>query len=78
MATVLGNLIDNGIDAVMTGEPAGAAGCGWRSGSPTPPWSSSVTDSGPGLAAELATEVFEHGYTTKAAQQAASGGSASP
>ena len=27
-----------------------------------------VTDSGPGIAAKLATEVFEHGYTTKAAQ----------
>ena len=67
VATVLGNLIDNGIDAVVTEGKQD-------------PWVSVeirqsdtsveliVTDSGPGIEAELATEVFEHGYTTKAAQ----------
>jgi sensor histidine kinase regulating citrate/malate metabolism len=68
VATVVGNLVDNAVDA--------AAG----SGTPlSPPWvevelrqdASSVEivvrDSGPGVAPELAQEVFAHGYTTKAA-----------
>jgi len=67
VATVLGNLIDNGIDAVVT---EGGAD----------PWirveirqsdtsvELVVADSGPGIDAKLATEIFEHGYTTKAAQ----------
>jgi len=68
VATVLGNLIDNGIDAVAA-EPRHGR---WvlveirQSGSSV---ELSVADSGPGLGAGLATEVFEHGYTTKAAQQ---------
>jgi two-component system, CitB family, sensor kinase len=68
VATVLGNLIDNGIDAVVTeGGPER-----WvlveirQSGTSV---ELSVSDSGPGIDAKLATEVFEHGYTTKAAQQ---------
>lgn len=66
VATVLGNLIDNGIDAVS----------GWNG---PERWVEVeirqsdtavelvVSDSGPGVDAKLATEVFEHGYTTKAA-----------
>jgi sensor histidine kinase regulating citrate/malate metabolism len=68
VATVLGNLIDNGIDAVVTeGGPER-----WvlveirQSGTSV---ELSVSDSGPGIDAKLATEVFEHGYTTKVAQQ---------
>jgi two-component system CitB family sensor kinase len=69
VATVVGNLVDNAVDA--------ASG----SGTPlSPPWvevelrqdASSVEivvrDSGPGVAPELAQEVFAHGYTTKAAE----------
>ncbi|MEU6419993.1 sensor histidine kinase [Streptomyces spiralis] len=70
VATVLGNLVDNAIDAATTGHSAGAQ-----------PWVQVelrqdaasveivVRDSGPGVAPELAQEVFAHGFTTKAAQQ---------
>ena len=75
VGTVLGNLVDNAVDA--------AAGLAY--GAPLPRRSGSeawvaveiaqfegavhitVTDSGPGVPAETASEVFAHGYTTKAA-----------
>ncbi len=70
LATVVGNLVDNAIDAATA--PA--------DGTATQPWvavrirqdASSVEvvvrDSGPGVGPELAREVFEHGFTTKAAE----------
>lgn len=67
VATVLGNLIDNGIDAVATEGREGR----WVAVEIRQSDTSVellVSDSGPGIDAKLATEVFEHGYTTKAAQ----------
>ena len=74
MATVIGNLIQNGVDAVTSAPTLG-----------TPPdgpigWVEVdvrqtddvvevvVRDSGPGVATTIASEVFEHGFTTKAAR----------
>ena len=67
VATVLGNLIDNGIDAVVAeGKSDPWVGVEIRQSDTSVELV--VTDSGPGIEAELATEVFEHGFTTKAAQ----------
>ncbi|WP_406070678.1 ATP-binding protein [Micromonospora sp. NBC_01638] len=75
VATVLGNLVDNAVDAVAGGRDAGGTGA-----ADGPAWvevelrqdASSVEiivrDSGPGIAPELAQEVFTQGFTTKAAQ----------
>lgn len=77
VGTVLGNLVDNAVDAA-----AGLAG-----GAPLPrrggadAWVAvevreaegavriTVADSGPGVPPEVASEVFAHGYTTKAAAE---------
>jgi two-component system CitB family sensor kinase len=77
VATVIGNLIQNGVDAVTSGPPPPPAVAATRS------WVGwvevdvhqtkdvvevVVRDSGPGVASTIATEVFEHGFTTKAAR----------
>ncbi|MGV9455857.1 ATP-binding protein [Streptomyces sp. NPDC003635] len=64
VATVLGNLVDNAVDA--------AAPDGWvevELRGDTCGVEIVVRDSGPGVAPELAREVFTHGFTTKAAQE---------
>ncbi|MFF3851875.1 ATP-binding protein [Micromonospora sp. NPDC002575] len=89
VATVLGNLVDNAVEAVAGG-PDGSGPPG--GGSPGdgddavargdgPAWVEVelrrdaasveivVRDSGPGVAPELAQEVFTHGFTTKAARE---------
>ncbi|SEP80586.1 sensor histidine kinase [Microlunatus flavus] len=69
VATVLGNLVQNGVDAVSAA--GGAPGAGWvevdlhQTGDVV---EIVVRDSGPGLASTTASEVFEHGFTTKAAR----------
>jgi sensor histidine kinase regulating citrate/malate metabolism len=64
LATVVGNLVDNALDAI------GYAPDGWvevQIGQENGHARVVVRDSGPGVAPELAEEVFEHGFTTKAA-----------
>jgi two-component system CitB family sensor kinase len=64
LATVVGNLVDNALDAI------GYAPDGWVAVEVAQQNSRVrvvVRDSGPGVAPELAEEVFEHGFTTKAA-----------
>jgi two-component system CitB family sensor kinase len=70
VATVLGNLIQNGIDAAAGGAPPQTQSA-WveveirQAGSTV---ELMVRDSGPGVDSTIATEVFEHGFTTKAAR----------
>jgi two-component system CitB family sensor kinase len=64
LTTVVGNLVDNALDAI------GHAPDGWvavQIGHENGHVRVVVRDSGPGVAPELAEEVFEHGFTTKAA-----------
>ena len=69
VATVLGNLVQNGLDAAASRRVEGQES--WvaveirQSGSTV---ELRVRDSGPGVDATIATEVFEHGFTTKAAR----------
>jgi two-component system, CitB family, sensor kinase len=64
LTTVVGNLVDNALDAI------GYAPDGWVAVEIVQEHADvrvTVRDSGPGVAPELAEEVFEHGFTTKAA-----------
>jgi sensor histidine kinase regulating citrate/malate metabolism len=66
VATVVGNLVDNAVDAAQGDDDA------WVEVELRQDASSVeivVRDSGPGVAPELAREVFAHGFTTKAAQE---------
>ncbi|MEU7718970.1 sensor histidine kinase [Streptomyces tibetensis] len=66
VATVVGNLVDNAVDA------AGARDDAWVEVALRQDAASVeivVRDSGPGVAPELAREVFSHGFTTKAARE---------
>ena len=65
VATVVGNLVDNAIDAAASSaEPWVEVGLHHDATTVEVV----VQDSGPGVAPELAQEVFTHGFTTKAAQ----------
>ncbi|WP_344137238.1 sensor histidine kinase [Pedococcus bigeumensis] len=65
VATVVGNLVDNAIDAVSSGSPGEWVSVEIRQDAASV--EISVSDSGPGVPAEVAQEVFAHGFTTKAA-----------
>ncbi|MEU0674251.1 ATP-binding protein [Streptomyces sp. NPDC006172] len=69
LVTVLGNLVDNALDALRGHNTNGA---GWIEVDLTEVDGAArvvVRDSGPGLAPEIAEEVFRYGFTTKAAEQ---------
>lgn len=71
VATVVGNLVDNAIDAATAGERAEGE-VAWVEVELRQDAASVeivVRDSGPGIAPELAHEVFAHGFTTKAAEE---------
>ncbi|PWU45846.1 ATPase [Micromonospora globispora] len=71
VATVVGNLVDNAVEAVAGGRETIGDGPAWVEVELRQDASSVeivVRDSGPGIAPELAKEVFTHGFTTKAAQ----------
>lgn len=68
--TVLGNLVDNALDAASDGDATGSSGPAWvevgiaTRGDVLVLW---VADSGPGVPAGARDAVFDDGYTTKAA-----------
>lgn len=65
LATVLGNLIDNGVDAASDGsQPAWVRVKVTKNDAMV---EVTVADSGPGVGPDLATEVFRNGFSTKAA-----------
>ncbi|TDC65887.1 GHKL domain-containing protein [Micromonospora sp. KC207] len=71
VATVLGNLVDNAVEAVADGTARDDDRPAWVEVELRRDATSVeivVRDSGPGVAPELAQEVFTHGFTTKAAQ----------
>ncbi|MFW5419917.1 sensor histidine kinase [Nocardiopsis sp. CNT-189] len=71
---VLGNLVDNALDSVAAAGPGGWVELLVRvhprhgDGLPHDLVEVRVTDSGRGVAAELAEEIFEYGFTTKASR----------
>ncbi|TDW19215.1 sensor histidine kinase [Kribbella kalugense] len=70
VATVLGNLVDNAVDAAaQSGTPLSPAWVEVELRQDATSVEIVVRDSGPGVAPELAQEVFAHGFTTKAAAE---------
>jgi len=70
IATVLGNLVDNAVDAAaQSGTPLSPAWVEVELRQDATSIEIVVRDSGPGVAPELAQEVFAHGFTTKAAAE---------
>ncbi|KGN40441.1 ATPase [Knoellia aerolata DSM 18566] len=65
VATVVGNLVDNALDAVSGGRPGQWVSVAIRHDAASV--EVAVSDSGPGVSPEVAAEVFTHGFTTKAA-----------
>ncbi|MET8575214.1 ATP-binding protein [Streptomyces sp. NPDC005012] len=72
VATVVGNLVDNAVDAVAA-QPDRQGRVEVELRQDTTGVVIEVRDSGPGVAPGLAREVFEHGFTTKAAREGGRG-----
>jgi sensor histidine kinase regulating citrate/malate metabolism len=72
VATVVGNLVDNAVDAVAA-QPGGQDWVEVELRQDTTGVVIVVRDCGPGVAPALAREVFEHGFTTKAAREGGRG-----
>lgn len=68
VATVVGNLVDNAVDAAAAGDADHDAWVEVELRQDASTVEIIVRDSGPGVAPELAQEVFQHGFTTKAAK----------
>ncbi|WP_107091774.1 sensor histidine kinase [Streptomyces sp. MMG1533] len=68
VATVLGNLVDNALDAAAAPDQENDAWVEVELRQDASSVEIVVRDSGPGVAPELAQEVFSRGFTTKAAQ----------
>ncbi|MGW6353754.1 ATP-binding protein [Streptomyces sp. NPDC055092] len=69
LATVIGNLVDNAVDAAASDDGTGDAWVEVELRQDASSVEVVVRDSGPGLPPEVAREVFAHGFTTKAAQE---------
>ncbi|MFE6960178.1 ATP-binding protein [Streptomyces sp. NPDC057696] len=69
LATVIGNLVDNAVDAAASDVDTGDAWVEVELRQDASSVEVVVRDSGPGLPPEVAREVFAHGFTTKAAQE---------
>ncbi|MFF1566410.1 ATP-binding protein [Streptomyces sp. NPDC058293] len=69
LATVIGNLVDNAVDAAASDDDTGGAWVEVELRQDASSVEVVVRDSGPGLPPEAAREVFAHGFTTKAAQE---------
>ncbi|WP_149824566.1 sensor histidine kinase [Streptomyces tailanensis] len=71
VATVVGNLVDNAVDAAAAADEPGDHEAWVEVGLRQDASSVEIVvrDSGPGVAPELAREVFSHGFTTKAARE---------
>jgi two-component system CitB family sensor kinase len=65
LLTIVGNLVDNAIDAVAESEPPRQVNVHLAYDDETRVITVRVTDSGPGVPPELADRVFHDGYTTK-------------
>jgi two-component system, CitB family, sensor kinase len=68
VATVVGNLVDNAVDAATAGSAGHDAWVEVELRQDRSTVEIVVRDSGPGVAPDLAQEVFSHGFTTKAAR----------
>jgi sensor histidine kinase regulating citrate/malate metabolism len=69
LATVIGNLVDNAVDAAASDDDTGDAWVEVELRQDASSVEVVVRDSGPGLPPEAAREVFAHGFTTKAARE---------